>query len=386
MTRELKPEGAIYKLEKSVGHGQTATVFKAIREDRAGHSKQLVALKILNSRTAVPWLRREFETLARLNSPHCVRVLGWENLDQGCALVLEWINGVTLLELARTLRFSDQLVTEIVAQASEGLRALHQLGLHHGDLSPSNLLIDDQGLVKIIDFATVPSDRTSIVGTPPYLSPEIWTGAKVGAKSDLFALGLIANDLRTSFSSVPSAPHSCQERANFLATETSGLLALDPQKRVLPNIDSTPELRELLASGVREALCARVNSLRTAALPLSTSVPFKNRLRTSWLTAMGLVFWIAALPVLARAPLDHVANASRSASMSIRSQKWMEFRLNGRPIGYAPLDIVNLRPGSHRLSWKSASGAGEKSLVLAPSQKLLVVEGELLGQGQTRKR
>jgi serine/threonine-protein kinase len=90
---------------------------------------------------------------------------------------------------------------EILVQVAQGMAAAHQQQVIHRDLKPSNVLMDETGLVKIVDFgiasASTQTDSTltkagSIIGTPAYLSPERARGKEADHRSDIYALGIIA--------------------------------------------------------------------------------------------------------------------------------------------------------------------------------------------------
>ena len=368
---ELRPEGAVYKIEKVIGQGESSTVYRAIREDSQGHSRQLVALKILKSQTAVPWLRREFEALSQVSSPHCVRVLGWENLSEGCALVLEWIDGLSVLELARANPLDDGVVDEIVAQAATGLRALQERGLFHGDLSPQNILIDRDGCVKLVDFATSSSDEALLRGTPAYLAPELWHGGNSSLEADIFSLGLIEYDLGNGFAAIPASLEACRSRATTFSTSEAGSLCREPGKRIFPHIESVPSARVALSLLVRRAIDQRESTvLQTAVLQTRSS-----RRKLSRIAATFAVAAIAsAAPVRAQAP---GSGAQARAVLEVRSQKWAELAINGRSVGFAPVEIRDLAAGTHRLSWKTRVGAGETLLTLRPGQVLRLAEPNL---------
>ncbi len=383
--QELRPEGSVYKIDRLIGEGRTAAVYRAFREDRRGHSKQIVALKILKSKTAVPWLRREFETLARVNSPHCVRVLGWENLDVGCALVLEWIEGVTLLELGRSCELDEKAQAEVVHQVQEGLRALNNLGLHHGDLSPSNILIDQEGCARIVDFASEPPTENEVVGTPAYLAPELWEGGKSSIRSDLFALGLIAQDLAHSFQLIPDSVGHCRRRSTEIASTVGAhsLLDFSPEQRGFFPSKSDVSGKAALAKGVKDLLRRKeFAAVETAVLtyrhPLTLAQKFATY-RTSFMLFILLIVSTAATG--AQAPL--IPESLRiPAQLSLRSQIWLEANLNGKKIGFAPIEMKNLLPGTHRLSWRTARGQGEKLIHLEPGATLRLSENDLLNSAR----
>jgi len=388
--KELKAEGAIYKVVKFIGQGRTARVFRAIRKDSKGHSRQVVALKILKNETAVPWLRREFETLARVDSPYCVRVLGWENLSEGSsALVLEWVEGITLFELARDWKLDSDLIDEVMAQVQEGLRALDRCGLHHGDLSPVNILIDTAGMVRIVDFGAIPPQSGVVHGTPQYIAPEVWAGATPNLKSDLFALGLIEYDLRTSFErwrihdDLEGPVIDWREQNLMLAQSlNSPLTRLGPDAREMRPIVPRPELQRRLALGVKKVMEFRRSSL------VRTQVQ-KERLDWHYLVRRASVVILilmtmavtAAAPVRAQAPLDM---ANESACLRVRSVHWIHVSLNGKDLGYAPIFLKNLKPGWHELAWRSHFSSGQRSIFLQPGRCLQLRDSDFNLSPQNR--
>lgn len=392
--RELKAEGAIYKFEKFSGQGKTARVFRAIRQDSKGHSRQVVALKILKNETAIPWLRREFETLARVDSPYCVRVLGWENLSDGSsALVLEWVEGITLLDLARDWKLDAALIDEVIAQVQEGLRALERCGLHHGDLSPVNILIDTAGMVRIVDFGTIPPRSGVVHGTPQYLAPEIWSGATPNLKSDLFALGLIEFDLRTSFErwriqdDIEGSAVDWSEQNLLLAqTLNSPLTCLEPESRQMRPLIPSRELQARLALGVKRVMEFRRSGLIRTQVH-KRRVDMRSLVRRASVAALILltIAVTAAAPVRAQAPLD---TADETACLRVRSVHWIQVSLNGHNLGYAPIFLKNLRPGWHELAWSSHFSMGRKSIFLPPGRCLRLSDSDfnLFPQNRSQRK
>jgi serine/threonine protein kinase len=375
--RELQALGATYRLDRISGKGGSASVFKAFRVDRDGHSRQVVALKILKDKNAIPWLRKEFETLTRIRSVHCAQVYAWETLPDGPALVMEWIDGVTLYDFARGSQFHPSVLTEIIAQTRAGLRELSSSGLHHGDLSPRNILIDRSGLVRLVDFATASSKSGQIIGTLPYLSPDLWTGAPTSIEADFFALDLITRDARAAFSNVPSSPEECRQRAFNVGSSN------------LQNgeVSSTFETRSLLAHAVSRhldvasSLCQKTRTL-DGSPSRRKSWSFVRRAISFAGLIVGVIGMSAVVPVRAQAPIPAVEFAravdrSQPASLKIASNRWIFVRLNGKDVGYAPVQLKSLMPGRHRLEWKTSTNRGETHLNLAPGQRLLLSESDL---------
>jgi len=201
----VSPEGVEtlrYRLVREIGRGATATVYLA-RDEALDLS---VALKILHPQLAGA---RRTEPLGRflagarllagLRHPGVVAVY---DIDEPArALAMEWIAGGTLR--ARLATHPDGLPAAEVAATAHGLLAtlafLHEQGIVHGDLKPSNLLLRAPGEVVLADFgAAVQLDRDAKTarlgeagGTPLYLAPEQFRGAPASGETDLYAAGAI---------------------------------------------------------------------------------------------------------------------------------------------------------------------------------------------------
>lgn len=193
-----------YAVKDRLARGGMSTVYLAtdlrLRRD--------VALKVLYPHLAEdPRFVQRFEaeaiTAARLSHPHVVSVLD-QGVDGSIAyLAMEYVRGRTLRDLLRergTLppRQSLALLDAVV----EGLAAAHGAGLVHRDMKPENVLLSDDGRVKVADFglARATSNHTAtgtLVGTVAYISPELVTGAPSDARSDIYAVGIMLYELLT---------------------------------------------------------------------------------------------------------------------------------------------------------------------------------------------
>jgi serine/threonine protein kinase len=372
---EFKPDRHRYHVEKTVGEGLSATVYRASRVDSRGLSQQLVALKVLKDENAVSYLRREFDALARVNSPHCARVIAWENSGNDCALVLEWIDGVTLLELGRGKRLTQRLVDEIVAQIAIGLRALHGAGLHHGDLHPKNVMIDRDGRVVLLDFSVqacrAEEERR---GAPPYLAPELWEGAATSSAADIFALGLLRIDIEGRFSNVPDTVLRARARSSKVANEEPGLFALDPSKRILSESESKAENRSSLGALVDDLLSVRGSEIGTMVFADHRKFKMEKAVAVSVAVAVMTLIPVVGLPVRAEAPMRIETGSAR---LMFRSQRWLELKLNGHELGFAPVEIDDLAAGGHRIEWKTARGSGVTHLQLNAGQTIQLSADDL---------
>ncbi len=356
----MKSEATTYKLEMCLGEGLSSCVYKAERLDSRGHSKQQVVLKILKNQNQVEWLRQEFEALSKIDSAFCVRMLAWENLKLGPALVLEYIEGITLYELLLSGNVENEIISEIIAQIQLGLQCLEQARRFHGDLNLKNIMIDKTGCVKLIDFATSLLDFSvskEIIGTPPYLAPEIWSGGARSIKSDLFALGLIEYDLKNGLSQIPLEQVACRLRAEALKDAESSFLNADPTLRSFKKQNRNLYAKKQLGKCVIDALRLR-SSQPQQTLRLSLNHPVKRRFQMAILSILAISCFV--IPVTSR-PLHDTTfvRVVRTGTLEVRTRQWIEIIIDGKNYGYAPLVISKFKPGIHLLKWISHSSSGE---------------------------
>lgn len=144
---------------------------------------------------------REVESLDKLNHKNVVRILdrGYDEKFKAFFIVLEYIKGQTFSEIYEDIcRYDYAQKLELMSQVVEGIEYLHKKNIVHRDLKPSNLMIDKNGVVKIIDFGisklkdTFYSDYTLAgFATKNYSSPEQLAGKTITNQSDIYSLGLI---------------------------------------------------------------------------------------------------------------------------------------------------------------------------------------------------
>ncbi|MEU1205147.1 serine/threonine-protein kinase [Nocardia sp. NPDC005825] len=191
-----------YRLTDPIGTGAMGVVWRAtdVRLRRTVAVKQLLLTPGLTRSQAVEArmrAMREGRIAARLHHPNAVTVFDVAEEDGQPWLVMEYVNAASLAAL---MREKGQLppveVARIGAKVAEALAAAHKAGIVHRDVKPANILVADDGTVKITDFgisrATGDVTVTStgfLAGTPAYLSPEVARGENPEPTSDVFALG-----------------------------------------------------------------------------------------------------------------------------------------------------------------------------------------------------
>jgi serine/threonine protein kinase len=167
---------------------------------------RLVAVKLLNTDTqpgALERFVREARAVAALDHPNIVRAIDIDQDDRYHFLVMEYVDGIDLQNLVdKHGRLDTGRACHYVAQAALGLQHAHEAGWVHRDIKAGNLLVDRNGLVKILDMGlarlttdnqdklTQRFDDGAIIGTADYLAPEqTLPGEKVDARADIYSLG-----------------------------------------------------------------------------------------------------------------------------------------------------------------------------------------------------
>ena len=195
-----------YRVDTLIATGGMSWVYRGLdlRLDRP------VALKIMDSRYAgdnqfLTRFQREARAVARLKDPGLVAVYDQGIDGQHPFLVMELIEGGTLRELlVERGPMPPHAVAAVLGPVLGGLAVAHREGLVHRDVKPENVLISDDGDVKIADFGLVRAiaeakitSTSVILGTAAYLSPEQVSTGDAGPGSDVYAVGILAYELLT---------------------------------------------------------------------------------------------------------------------------------------------------------------------------------------------
>ncbi|WP_291314493.1 protein kinase domain-containing protein [Corynebacterium sp. UBA2622] len=201
--------GPDYRLQWIIGHGGMSTVWLA--DDRSNDRE--VAVKVLrpefsSNEEFLTRFRNEALAAEGINSPNVVATYDYREVETGagysmCFIVMEYIRGESLADMiTREGKLDEALALDVLEQAAHGLAVIHRMGLVHRDIKPGNLMITQNGQVKITDFgiakaaAAVPLTRTGmVVGTAQYVSPEQAQGMRVTAASDVYSLGVVGYEM-----------------------------------------------------------------------------------------------------------------------------------------------------------------------------------------------
>ena len=246
-----------YRLDSVIGKGSMGTVWAAT--DEVLHRQ--VAIKEIDFPVGIPAAERaqlehrtlrEARAIAALSNPYVITLFDILTLNNGPVIVMELLRARSLAEILRKVgRLPDGQAATVGVAVASGLLAAHAAGITHRDVKPGNVLICDDGRIKLTDFGIARSsgDQTMtatglLLGSPAYIAPEVASGVPAGPISDAWSLGglLFASvegrppfDQGTAIATltsvvkdpVPPHPHSGR-----LGAVVSGLLVKTPTLRM----------------------------------------------------------------------------------------------------------------------------------------------------------
>lgn len=195
-----------YDVIEEVGRGGMGKVYRAIDKN----VEEEVALKILNPEVAadekmIERFRNELKLARKITHRNVCRMYDL-NAEEGTQfIVMEYVPGENLRSLIKRIgRFTTGKAIIVAKQVCEGLAEAHRLGVIHRDLKSQNIMIDNEGNARIMDFgiarvikAKGTTDKELIMGTPEYMSPEQVEGKEVDPCSDIYSLGVILYEMVT---------------------------------------------------------------------------------------------------------------------------------------------------------------------------------------------
>jgi predicted Ser/Thr protein kinase len=213
-----------YRIEEKLGRGGMGVVYRA-RDPRLDRD---VAIKVLPGRAladerARKRFRREAIALSKLNHSRIAGILDFDTQDGTDFLVMEFVRGTALTARVKRGALPEPEVIRIAGEVAEALAEAHSRGVVHRDLKPENVMLSDRGDVKVLDFglalflgsssngqtrSQALTEDGHMVGTLPYMAPEVMRGLTAEARSDLYSLGVLAFEMATGRRPFPDdEPH-----------------------------------------------------------------------------------------------------------------------------------------------------------------------------------
>ncbi|MGW3833168.1 serine/threonine-protein kinase [Streptomyces microflavus] len=263
-----------YELLEPIGSGGMGEVWKAhdLRLRRFVAIKGLLDRNAMTAGTqaaAMQRARREAEAIAKIEHPNVVTVHDQVETDNQVWIVMKLLEARSLADLLRGEKvLAVPRAADIGLQILQGLRAVHAASVVHRDVKPGNVLVRDDGLAILVDFGIATFEGAaqvtrsgSVIGTPPYLAPELFTPGSPGPvpASDLWALGITLYEMvegRVPFAggevwevqeNIRQTPDPVLRYAGPLAPVIQGLLFPDPHER-LDAATAEAMLREVLGA------------------------------------------------------------------------------------------------------------------------------------------
>src|SRR5262245_59813553 len=198
-----------YSIVEVIGHGGMGALYLAWDPKL----ERQIAIKVLKE--DVDELRerfaREAKSAARLRHPHIVTIFELGEHEGQPYIAMEYIRGRTLAQIIRAGEHMPLGRTlEWMTALCDGLAFAHRAGIIHRDVKPANIMVDEQGSLKILDFGIARLAEASgftqtgmMMGTLNYMSPEQVSGMSVDHRSDIFAVGLVFYELLTQKEAFP---------------------------------------------------------------------------------------------------------------------------------------------------------------------------------------
>ena len=203
--------GDRYEVLKPLGRGGMGMVYKA--HDRM--LEESVAIKVLraeyfNNKEMAQRFRHEIKLARRVSHRNVCRIHEYGEDGTMRYISMEYVDGQDLKQLARDRggMLGIEQAFDLAIQTADGLQAIHDVGIVHRDLKNSNIMCDERGMVRLMDFGIAKvagTDRTGggltstgqIMGTPEYMSPEQCLGDKIDHRSDIYSLGVVIYEMFT---------------------------------------------------------------------------------------------------------------------------------------------------------------------------------------------
>jgi len=411
-----------YELNHLIARGGMAEVYRA-------HDRLLdrpVALKVLFpelsvDRSFVERFRREAQAAANLSHPNIVPVFDWGEDSGTYFIVMEFVDGRPLSSILKTAGpLAADRTAEIAAPVAAALGYAHKHGVVHRDVKPGNVLITDDGQVKVTDFGIARAVNTeesltqtgAVMGTATYFSPEQAEGMGVDARTDIYSLGVVLFEMVTGrppfLGDTPVAVASKHVRDHppsprelnpsipptfeaiilkamdknpdyrYATAEElrADLLRFNEGRDVLAaHEDHTQSVAALGATGVMAGMAATqtvgavgtTQSVPAQAGEYADEEPRRNRTRTYAIVLAILLLLLIVVGVLLARSLGYLGGGSSSFSMPY---------VVGQPAGQATATLRNEGLAVTIKEQQETSGANNVVLAQAPKRDTLVKKGD----------
>lgn len=192
-----------YRLIEKLGAGGMGAVYRAVPDETLSE-KESVAIKFMKPEVTedeefVRRFRREVQVTSKLDHPSILRIINWGEEDKRMYMVMELMKGSTLKGKMGKGGMSINKFREYYFPVLDALEYAHGKDIIHRDIKPDNIMLTENGRVKVMDFGLAKGNQYSTItisgsaiGTPAYMAPEQITGKPQDSRSDQYSLGVLA--------------------------------------------------------------------------------------------------------------------------------------------------------------------------------------------------
>lgn len=330
----------IYKIVRLIGRGGMGSVFLAL-DERLNRS---VAIKVIPhsiSRNADTEKRfaTEAQAASQITHQNVAHIYEFDQVKGFFYLTMEYVPGRTLRDLIQEKLISENNAADYADQIAAGLSAAHRSGVIHRDIKPENIVIDDEGVVKILDFGIAKlietdSNETNyessntlpglLIGTSAYMSPEQVRGHSLDQRTDIWSLGIVLFEMLTS----------CRPFEGDTPSDIQAAILRDDISKQVDGLSCKRQLKNLVRKCLEKDRLARFQSasefrgnldaIRISkkqsikVAPILTFVKHRKRsaafLALILVTASSLIFTFFSLAPKDLGPLSEPASAFQTVS------------------------------------------------------------------------
>ena len=335
-----------YLVIEEIGQGGMGRIYKVLdKEINERVSLKLIKPEIAANREVIERFQNEIRITRKISHKNICRMYHLSREKDTYYITMEYVSGENLKSMIRmTKQMSVETALDIGQQVCQGLAEAHRLGVIHRDLKPQNIMIDEDGNVRILDFGIARSLETKgattpgmMIGTPEYMSPEQVDSGEVDQRTDIYSLGLLLYEMLTgrppfegenSLNVIYKQKHEAPRDPRSLNPEVSASFS----RVILKCLEKQKELRyqtaeELLADlrSLEQEHAAEETKMRTERLttvrPRSVRMSTKKIAVGTGLVAAAIVLgvWLGK-PLFRKAAPGPADNPVKVAVISFANQ------------------------------------------------------------------